>query len=332
MATLEWVRDNYDSNKDRYIDKSEHDVAFKDWTAGKIDVSAFMSVLGAYDNHTLLPAYDTPTEITCDGPTPNFPSGCDLLKYYDVQKDGVISGNDAFAASVHAGQGTITDEEYAFVVKARDAGSINALCPGCYSPTPPPVVCTPGETRCVTDCILETCKSDGTGWISSICPAGTICKNGEWVKSTTPTPPPGTETRTIELTEGNHSIYVALSGYDTLQATINVSSTGVACVSVVGGACGGTGLPRVSTSGWTVSTFLKTATTVSDVCSWIDSIGGWENLQWTSHVLEAYYVYIGASGHSIGFSPVTWNDVLGLYYYYINDLSAGNGKTGCGFT
>lgn len=139
-----------------------------------------------------------------------------------------------------------------------------------------------------------------------------------------------TETRTVSLTEGPHDIQISLDGYNTLQATINVSATGVTCVSVVGGACGGTGLPRVSTSAWTVTTYLKTATTVDDVCSWLTGLGGWRNLQWASHVLEAYYVYIGAAGHSVGFSPVTWNDVLGLYYYYINDPTAGNGKIGCG--
>ena len=97
-----------------------------------------------------------PTVITCNSPTPNFSSGCALLLYYNVQKDGVISGSDEFAASVHAGQGTITDEEYAFVQKARSAGSINALCPGCYTATTPP--------------------------------------------------PPNMETRTVSLTEGQHTI------------------------------------------------------------------------------------------------------------------------------
>ena len=141
------------------------------------------------------------------------------------------------------------------------------------------------------------------------------------------TPPPNMETRTMSLTEGQHTIQISLAGYDTLNATINVSSTGVTCIV---GPCNTQGPPGVTTSGWTVTTYLKTASVISDVCSWIDSIGGWRNIQWASHVLEAYYVYIGAAGHSVGFSPVTWNDVLGLYYYYINDPTAGNGKIGCG--
>lgn len=278
-----------------------------------------------------------PTEITCNSPTPNFSSGCELLKYADFNDDHFISGpeyTDATHGISREGLTLIplTYEEQQFVRKAYREydGDINALCPGCYAtpPPPPPVICTPGETRCYADQVLETCKSDGTGWIRSTCYSGTICKDGKCVPVVAPPPtPPGNETRTTSLTEGNHSIQVSLSGYDTLNATINVSSTGVTCVS---GPCNTQGPPGVTTSGWTVTTYLKSATTVSDVCSWINSIGGWENLQWTSHILEAYYVYIGASGHSIGFSPVTWNDVLGLYYYYINDPSAGNAKIGCG--
>ena len=146
---------------------------------------------------------------------------------------------------------------------------------------------------------------------------------------------------TKSLTEGNHTIQVSLAGYDTLNATINVTADGVLCVSVVNGACGGSDLPRVEVSGAnvtprTVTVYLKEATTASDVCSWIIGLGGWKSIEWTAHVLEAYYVYIGATGHSVGFSPVTWDDVLGLYYYYINQTAnnpaLGNSKTGCSFS
>jgi hypothetical protein len=86
----------------------------------------------------------------------------------------------------------------------------------------------------------------------------------------TPTPPPpNMETRTVSLTEGQHTIQVSFAGYDTLNATINVSSTGVTCVSVIGGACGGSSLPRVSTSGWTVTTYLKSGAVTTNRCTWI---------------------------------------------------------------
>lgn len=145
-----------------------------------------------------------------------------------------------------------------------------------------------------------------------------------------------TETKTTSLTEADHDVQIQLAGYETLDAVINVSATEVTCVSVAGGACGGSGLPRLEASGWTVTAYLKEETAVSDVCSWITSIGGWKSIEWTAHVLEAYYVYIGAAGHSVGFSPVSWSDVLGLYYYYIyraeNNPTPGNDQTGCGFT
>ena len=383
-VTLLWIRDHYDSNKDRHIDKTEAIKAMNDLIySGSITKEQFDAVKLAYDNNTLLPAYDTPaptpTPITCNGATPHHLSGCRLLKHYDADGDGIISDSELFSArrdrdDTRMGNAdSLTTEEYNFVHEAHGKVSINALCPGC-TPTPAPPVCTPGEKRCYNETTVETCnyngtgwtrqtcssgytcingvciktsepipvctpgekvctgattrkicKSDGSGWNYSSCPSGYECKNGECVKSTTPTPtPPNMETRTIDLTEGQHSIQVSLSGYNTLNATLSVSSTGVSCSSVTGGSC--------STSGWTVTTGLTPATTTGDICSWITDIGGWRNLKWADHVLEAYYVYIGVSGHSVGFSPVTWDDVLGLYYYYINSLSAANGKTGCGFT
>lgn len=81
--------------------------------------------------------------------------------------------------------------------------------------------------------------------------------------------PQNMETRTVALTEGQHTIQISLNGYDTLNATINVSSTGVTCVSVTDGACGGSSLPRVSTSVWTVTTYLKEGAAPTDRCGWI---------------------------------------------------------------
>ena len=60
VVTLEWVRDNYDVNKSRYIEKNEKDSAFDDWTAGTIQGLEFMAISDAYDHHTLLPTYGLP--------------------------------------------------------------------------------------------------------------------------------------------------------------------------------------------------------------------------------------------------------------------------------
>jgi hypothetical protein len=145
---------------------------------------------------------------------------------------------------------------------------------------------------------------------------------------------PGITPSIRSLEVGSYDIVVTKSNYNPVYARINVSSTGqVSCTDAV---CLASGYPRVEASGTSVKVYMAQTEVVSDVCAWITGLGGWKNIQWTSNVLEAYYVYIGATGHSVGFSPVTWDDVLGLYYYYINqsinDPSAGNAKTGCGFT
>ena len=57
-VTLEWVRDHYDSSKDRHIDKNEALKAMNDLIySGSITREQFDAVKLAYDNNTLLPAY-----------------------------------------------------------------------------------------------------------------------------------------------------------------------------------------------------------------------------------------------------------------------------------
>lgn len=58
VMTLEQIRDNYDTNKDRYIDEAELEVAKSDWTADVITTDDIMAIINAYNNQTLLPAYD----------------------------------------------------------------------------------------------------------------------------------------------------------------------------------------------------------------------------------------------------------------------------------
>ena len=207
VVTLEWIRDNYDTNKDRHIDKPEAIVAMNDLIYdGSITREQYDAVYAAYTNDTLLPEYGT-------------------------------------------------------------------------------------------------------------------------------TPPPSTETRTMALEEGTHTLVIRLNGYEDFKGKISVNSTSVVCMPQSGYApCSRTGLPRLETSAWIVTAYMKAKTTTDNVCTWINSVGGSNNLQWTSHILEAYYVYIGASGHSVGFSSVTWDDVLGLYYYYIKDPVSADGKIHCGTT
>ena len=75
--------------------------------------------------------------VTCTDPTPNHGTGCLLLINYDADNDGIISQAELFSAADAIGT-TLTLEEYYFVEAAYNAGSINALCEGCYTP---PVTC-----------------------------------------------------------------------------------------------------------------------------------------------------------------------------------------------
>lgn len=149
----------------------------------------------------------------------------------------------------------------------------------------------------------------------------------------------------VDLTPGDHTIKWTLNGYETLSAKINVSDTGVVtCISVTGGSCGSSSPSGVTISNSTINGYLSVSASPTpsptptvtpapaDICEWIKGQGGWNNLYWSAHVLQAYYVYIGAEGKTIGYSPVTWNSVLGLYYYYMGQKDMGNSKTGCAFT
>lgn len=72
-------------------------------------------------------------EMECNTPTAHFSSGCALLKHYDADGDGIVRSVDALIAQ---GDG-MTSEEVTFILTASTRGSIDAMCPGCYSPAEP---------------------------------------------------------------------------------------------------------------------------------------------------------------------------------------------------
>ena len=109
---------------------------------------------------------------------------------------------------------------------------------------------------------------------------------------------------TKSLTEGNHTIQVSLTGYDTLNATINVTATGVLCVSVTVGTCTSTppGVVCSTPSGVrTVTVYLKEATGASAKCTWINAQDH-DKTWWISELIKAYFgrVDLGftVQGHS----------------------------------
>ena len=58
-VTLTWIRDNFDANKNRYIDAEEVDDARDGWLANRINQEQFGAVINAYYDRTLLPEYGT---------------------------------------------------------------------------------------------------------------------------------------------------------------------------------------------------------------------------------------------------------------------------------
>lgn len=76
-----------------------------------------------------------PTEDRCKDSTAHYPSGCDLLLNYDVDKDGVISTDENIAANMDALHDKITVKEYKIVYDCyvTYGGRINDMCPGCYT-------------------------------------------------------------------------------------------------------------------------------------------------------------------------------------------------------
>jgi len=81
-VTLTWVRDHYDSGKDRYIDQDEVKQVIYDYNGKEITKEQMDAALDAWRGHVLLPAYSTPT--TEQGVSFNVPTGS-ILKIGGVE-------------------------------------------------------------------------------------------------------------------------------------------------------------------------------------------------------------------------------------------------------
>jgi len=80
--------------------------------------------------------------ITCEGSTPHFSNGCELLLAYDIHGTGVIDAGGLAKAKDDSVAGIITEEELDFIKQASVQPNINALCPRCYSEECPKPPCT----------------------------------------------------------------------------------------------------------------------------------------------------------------------------------------------
>lgn len=229
-VSLLWVRDNYDSNRNRHIDSDELSQAVSDNIDGKITDEELEAVRVAWRDDTLLPEYAGPDPMLIW-----------VRDHYDVDKDRYISYEEAHTAQIDYGEGRINVDQYVAVVHAYNE---KTLLPE-YSPTPP-----------------------------------------------------GTETRTMSLTEGDHTIEINLAGYEQLKAKIHVGSTSVTCVSESGfAACGGSGTPRIDVSGWDVHAYMKKVGGVTARCTWIAT----QDTAKVSFISEMVLAYNHLA--SIGFTP-----------------------------
>lgn len=123
----------YDADNDGIISTTERSSAIHDKEYGTITRSELIFVQHAWSAgsiNSLCPGchIDEGETITCNHAV-HYPTGCDLLLAYDADGDGAVTYSDANRA---ANDG-MTNEEVRFIIDAVGAGSINALCPGCYS-------------------------------------------------------------------------------------------------------------------------------------------------------------------------------------------------------
>lgn len=131
---------------------------------------------------------------------------------------------------------------------------------------------------------------------------------------------------TIDLAPGQHTIKMTLAGYDLLEATINVSSTGsVTCVSVVSGTCYRMYGPSIMISGNTVTGYLKES--AINICTWISEKGGWDKLI-SFDIMTLVRAY--TNQEDLGFE-VKSADIMGAIAYYSGNATSGNQLTGCNF-
>lgn len=93
---LTWIRDNYDTNRSRYIEDSEVTLAQTDYTAQRISMGDFFEVMDANSNHTRLPVYGTVKVAKGLLVNFNYPTSAEHNKYISiraaVQNTGTANG------------------------------------------------------------------------------------------------------------------------------------------------------------------------------------------------------------------------------------------------
>lgn len=116
---------------------------------------------------------------------------------------------------------------------------------------------------------------------------------------------------TVNLTAGNHIIEWSLDGYETIIATINISSEGiVSCISVVTRTCA----EVINIVGLTITGLLKSIVP-DNFDNWIISKGGYEaitgNLSLMGEFIDGYF---GLT--NLGFTPTLLDMGTFIDYYF----------------
>lgn len=126
--SLLWVRDHYDTNKNRYIEDDELQVASSDWLDDKITSDEYQEVIAANNRHTLLPSYGT------SAPPPDTPVSLSWVRdHYDKDRSRYIEEDERKIAFSDWLAERITPSEYSAVL---DAHSSHTLLPSYGGPAP----------------------------------------------------------------------------------------------------------------------------------------------------------------------------------------------------
>jgi len=118
-----------------------HEINMIDNAQGTLKFNSFVDVNG--NSHKWIPALylkgESLPSLTCDGATPSYSSGCELLLAYDENNDGKISdGEYNKAKNDWLEKEKITTREYDLVAdvwaRTTTGQKINTVCPNCYIP------------------------------------------------------------------------------------------------------------------------------------------------------------------------------------------------------
>lgn len=123
----------------------------------------------------------------------------------------------------------------------------------------------------------------------------------------------------VKLAEKDHTIKVQLAGYTNFEAIITVSDSGVVCVSVTSGVCGGLEVPRLDVPDkFSANVVMTPIPGGSSFADWIDDMGGPEGIDGNMNAVSVFidgYLSDPGDVEYLGFEPTVWNVGTVIDYY-----------------